>query len=216
MLARMFPLTLLSTGDDGRWQIGIGDPTVVGWVTVVAYAVASWFAWQARNRCLRVAGKPGKDPIVARNLVRMSWLWFAYVGILVFLGLNKQLDLQTWVAEIARDWSKQQGWYDDRRRFQAAFIGFIGVAGIGGLVLGIRLYKPVLRHVWLALLGMALLGTFVIIRAASFHSVDILLNADTVSLNAVLELGSLAVLMIAAKGKRKAKTPTPTTAGPRA
>jgi hypothetical protein len=212
----MFPLTLLSTGDDGRWHIGIGDPTVVGWVTVVAYAVAAWFAWQARNRCLRVAQKPGKDPIVARNLIRMSWLWFTYTVILVFFGINKQLDLQTWFTEIARDWSKQQGWYNDRRRYQALFIGLIGVAGTVGLVVGIRLYKPVLRHVWMALLGMALLGTFVIIRAASFHYVDILLNAAPVSLNATLELGSLVVLIVAAQGKRKTKTPTATTASRRA
>lgn len=216
MLAPMFPLTLLSTGSDGRWHLGIGDPTVIGWVTVVAYAAAAWFAWRARARCLRVARKPGKDPTVARNLVKMSWMWFAFFVVLVLLGINKQLDLQTWLTETARDLSIQQGWYEERRRYQALFIGLVAVGGITGILLAIRLFLPVIRHVWMALLGMALLGMFVIIRAASFHYVDILLNSGPAPLNAVLELGSLAVLIVAAQTGRKKPTPAPTTAGPRA
>jgi len=213
----MFPLTLLTTGADGRWQLGIGDPTVVGWVTVVAYAVAAWFAWQARARYLRIARKPGKDPTIARNLVKMSWMWLVFFAILVFLGINKQLDLQTWFTEIGRDLSKEQGWYESRRRFQALFITLIALAGIGAMAFGFKIYRPVLRHVWMALVGMGLLGTFVVIRAASFHYVDLMLKSGPFPLNAMLELGALAVLIVAAQAGRKKKTkPAATTEGPRA
>ena len=37
----------LVTGADGRWHPGIGDPTIMGWVTVVAYALATYFGFQA-------------------------------------------------------------------------------------------------------------------------------------------------------------------------
>ena len=30
---------------DGHWHVGIGDPTVFGWLTVLAYLVAVWRCW---------------------------------------------------------------------------------------------------------------------------------------------------------------------------
>src|SRR4051812_4569456 len=46
--SRMVQLSsLLVTGADGRWHPGIGDPGVVGWLTVVAYFAAAGLAYRA-------------------------------------------------------------------------------------------------------------------------------------------------------------------------
>lgn len=166
----------------GRWSPGIGDPTVAGWVTVVAYACAVFLCARAYRRC-KLNSELGGE--------RRTWALLA-AGLLA-LGFNKQLDLQTALTEAARGLARQQGWYAHRRPVQAAFV--IGVALLGVLT-AVWMWRQArkgslaLRH---ALFGAVVLTAFVVIRAASFHHVDSLLGESLAGLrlNVIFELGGI-------------------------
>ncbi|MBN2194290.1 MAG: hypothetical protein JW751_15845 [Polyangiaceae bacterium] len=171
----------------GQWSPGIGDPTIGGWLTVVLYVVAA-------VACARV--------VHARRVrgPRENWFWAGLFMVLVLLGINKQLDLQSAVTEAGRVVFRELDIYAHRRAFQYAFVATAGIAtiaggsGLGWLVRG----APV--PTWIALFGMLGLSAFVLVRAISFHHVDALLGLRVggLALNWVLEMGSLLVVAASA------------------
>lgn len=209
MVASAAQFVLLVTGPDGRWRPGIGDPSLMGWLTVVAYFAAAYFALEAARtsrygeRCLaRVA------PREAANQHQLTKLWILATVVMVALGINKQLDLQTWFTETMRDAARAQGWYEQRRDFQVAFIGAIALAGaLGTLTLAYQV-RRVVNRVAGAVLGLGVIVSFVVVRAASFHHVDVLLGTGSVRLNWVFELTGIALVgwsarrsVLAARGR---------------
>ncbi len=166
----------------GRWSPGIGDPTLVGWFTVFAYFATSWAVWRLAKR-LRAAQSRSYE-----------WRFWQFCAVLLLgLGINKQLDLQSALTELGRVLAKAQGWYEVRRFVQLAFIVFsVAVAGLLWLILSLTLrHAP--RATRVALFGLALIGAFVLVRASSFHHVDEMLNAGWLGfeLNWLLELGGI-------------------------
>jgi len=208
--------SLLVTGADGRWHPGIGDPGVVGWLTVMGYFVAAALAYRALrlHRASAVftgglgygATSSSLGPrLAATDSSRfahdeaMLWRFWALVLLsMLILGVNKQLDLQSWFTELGRDLAHRQGWYEVRRPLQVLFIGLIAVIGAGFTAVLAFAMRHVLHRVVGALVGMGALVTFVIVRAASFHHVDVLLGRGRVRLNWVLELGGIALIAISA------------------
>lgn len=174
--------------DGDVWRPGIGDPTLMGWVTVVAYFGAALL-------CFREALAVKTNP--ANRDKRLFW-WTLTV-LLVFLGFNKQLDLQTLLTLTGRRIAIAQGWYESRRAVQLIFVALIGAAGLLSVWLMTRLVRkhPELR---LALVGFVALLAFVVIRAASFHHVDQLINFHFagVRMNWVLELGAITLVSMGA------------------
>lgn len=177
---------LLMSGSDGRWQPGIGDPTVVGWTTVVVYFVVAALSFRAWRRAAGQGDGTGSDP-------RSAGVWLVLVAVCTALGVNKQLDLQSLVTQIGEDLARAQGWYEHRRTVQAWFVLAVAIAGLGAAAFGFYLLRDRLARLWPALLGAGLLVTFVVIRAASFHHVDVLLFGPA-GLNAIFELGSLCLI----------------------
>jgi hypothetical protein len=174
---------LVVTGSDGRWHPGIGDPTLMGWVTVVAYAIAAALAFHAHR-------------VAQRDTRALRLFWGAVTLLLAALCVNKQLDLQSWAAEIARDLARQQGWYARRRPIQVlAIVAFAVVSAAGVLSLAVAL-RSYLRALWIALLGVAELVVFVVIRASSFNKVDQLIGTTFVGarVNWILELSGIALV----------------------
>ncbi len=167
-----------------RWSPKIGDPTVLGWVTVAAYAACAGLAVAVVWR--------------RKTTGRGSVFWALLAALMVFLALNKELDLQSALTAAGRCVAKAQGWYDDRRAFQRHFI-FALVAGIG-VVVALCLYflRTELRHSGLALLGLAFVCGFVAVRAVGFHHVDWLINQSlfSVRINGMLELSGLVLIAI--------------------
>lgn len=104
------------------------------------------------------------------------WWWATFAVTLAILGINKQLDLQTWFTQTLRDMAKSQGWYDNRRaigmKVYAVFVGF------GLVICGVVLYfaRRGGARAWWTVAGMGVLGAFIVLRAASFHHVDKLLG----------------------------------------
>ena len=175
----------------GRWSPGIGDPTLMGWLTVCCYMLAAWL-------CYRVTlvdyGRPEAQAAGER------WLWYALASGLFLLGINKQLDLQSAMTEMGRMVAVYQGWYETRREIQAWFIAMIGSLAlvISFLLLMITRNMPVSTR--LTTLGCLLLLAFVLIRAASFHHFDLLINhvEAGVRMNWLFEIGSILIISLGA------------------
>lgn len=178
----------MTSSHDGRWHAGIGDPTATGWITVGAYACAMVLCYL----CQREA-QQGPE--------RQFWVGMAVV--MAGLGLNKQLDLQTWVTQVGRDLSLAYGWYAQRRLVQALFIGALVVAGLVAWSWLLLRFKGLDVFARRAVSGLVVLGVFVLVRAMSFHHVDVLLgfSIENVRLNVVLELGGIATIAWAAWGR---------------
>ena len=205
MLPR-FPLTaLLMQG---------GDPTIVGWITVAAYLIAASLCLRVYRRLpspsapfgALVGAMVALVPVLwaltgrARRLAtlpahaRLRGLWLSLAILLLLLGINKQLDLQTALTEVGRILAHQEGWYERRRVVQFALIVAILLAGAYGLRTILLLARGSLRSMRAVLAGTLALVCFVVIRAASFHHVDTILGLRFAGLKAnwILELGGIA------------------------
>ena len=178
-----------------RWSPGIGDPSVFGWATVLLYVVAAALSFmRARD------GFAGIDP--AASAVR--WFWLGTALLLGFLAVNKQLDLQSLFTAAGRCLAVEQGWYGQRRGLQQGFIlGLIALAVLGGAA-ALWMLRGALMRLWLVLTGLALLVFFVLMRASSFHHMDIFINTRLLGLkmNWIVEMGALALIIIGALRRR--------------
>jgi len=182
----------MTGADDGRWHPGIGDPTIIGWVTVAAYAAATVLCVLCARREQRAV--PRAD---GRRLV----FWAVMAAVMLALGLNKQLDLQSWFTEVGRDMAKTEGWYENRQAVQAAFITFLAGAGVVSQVWLFLLLRDLGGEVRWAGLGLVALMVFIVMRASSFHHVDALLGLKLggwLKVNALLELGGIGCIAAAA------------------
>jgi hypothetical protein len=126
--------------------------------------------------------------------------WSILAMSMLLLGINKQLDLQTWFTLEGKKLALSEGWYNHRRPVQLAFIVFILVAGMAGFA---TMWRLVHRHgseLWLPLLGLFFVICFVIVRAASFHHIDQFLKYDVggMRMNWLLELGGICIVAIGA------------------
>lgn len=178
----------MATELDGRWHPGIGDPTVIGWVTVAAYGATALLCYSCNKRYAKT---------------QQGQFWWAMTLVMLALGINKQLDLQTWLTEIGRDAAFEYGWYERRRVVQFMFIA--------GLVISALLFKEWLvqrvaslgKYARRASVGLLVLALFVVVRATSFHHIDeaLGLSLEGLSMNEVLELGGIGVIAWAAASR---------------
>jgi len=173
-----------------NWRPGIGDPTVWGWITVAAYFVAAFLAVRAA-RASQFSGHRWQSEA-------LFWILLAFS--MLGLGINKQLDLQSLLTDLARIMAKDGGWYRDRHVYQEAVLLLFGVAGaiaILGLLVTLRRYCADIR---IAALGINLVICFVVIRAASFHKVDDLIGRSLLGLNwnVILELPGILLVAVCA------------------
>jgi hypothetical protein len=217
----------------GDWSPGIGDPSVIGWLTVAAYLMAAGLCFRVfratrGGRSVRALGSTLvlvlPWPSHRRRLeavpveTRMAALWLGLAVLLLLLGINKQLDLQTVFTEIGRIVAHHYDWYDQRRNVQVIFIISVVLVGLWGLsrvrlLLGegsspeSRAGRPDVRTggatagpIRAVLAGTVVLLCFVSIRAASFHHIDALLGVrlEYVKVNWFLELGGIAFIAIGA------------------
>jgi hypothetical protein len=187
----MIGLTIHAVMVEGRWRPGIGDPTIMGWVTVAAYLVAAFGCWCAAWR------EPLPDGARRR---RPAKFWLVLAGMLVALGINKQLDLQSLVTQMGRDVIETWGLYGERRALQTGFIMVVALVCAGSLAAFLWAARRMLRRRWSALVGMLFILGFVVIRAASFHNVDAFLAARLGGLkwNWILELGGISTVAFTA------------------
>lgn len=171
---------------NNRWTPGIGDPSLLGWFTVFAYLAAA-------AACAMAARRGGGDAGSLR-------LWNILAVVLLALGINKQLDLQSLLTQIARDLSHRFGWWEQRREIQVVFIFAIAAGGGLAILLLWRSVGMLQRNMRLAVGGLIFVFTYVVIRAASFHHVDVFIHSRLfgVKWNWIFELSGIFVILYAA------------------
>lgn len=172
------------------WTPGIGDPHVMGWVTVAVYATCALAALQLSIR----------NPFHGPGAWRERLFWGGICVFMICLAVNKQLDLQTLMTVIGRCHAKLNGWYEQRQTMQR---GFIKALALGALLLALAtawFLRASLRRNALAVLGLALVLGFVVIRAVGFHDVDKLISTELMSirLNWIFELSGLVLILLSA------------------
>jgi hypothetical protein len=168
-----------------QWTPGIGDPTIAGWVTVATYAIAALLCWRAR----------------AMSIDAERHWWTGLFVLMILMGINKQLDIQTLFTDVGRDMARAQGWYDRHRVVQGFFIVGLIVAGLlAAMTLALTIGRKSRLWARVSMLATCALGVFVLIRATSFHHVDEMLGLQLGGLryNNILELGPLLLIALAA------------------
>jgi hypothetical protein len=182
----------------GDWSPGIGDPSAVGWITVALYLLAAWVCLQSArwSRAADPNAPPGD---------RETRVWTVFAAVLLALGINKQLDLQTALAEVLQGLARGEGWYEARRQYQFAFIVALVLLAVSGGVALLAFTRRLDHTVKLAAFGMVFLLAFVVARAASFHHVGDLLRGRILRLRvtSMLEIGGIGILITAGAFRRR-------------
>lgn len=190
----VFPLAMVINGlaaglaawSDGRWVPGIGDPSLLGWMTVAAYGAAAVLCalagWQER----------------AAHQPPMGRAWTALTLAMVALGLNKQLDLQTLFGRSAKSLVQAAGFIDYKNELQNIFIVALLILGALAVLVLLWAIRRYWRRYGLSVLGSVFLVSFVIARGSSFHDVDWFLGQTLAgaSINGIMELGGIALIAL--------------------
>jgi membrane protein required for beta-lactamase induction len=162
-----------------------GDQGITPWLITIAYFVAAGLCFWA--------GRREREASLGRA---RQWnapvFWFTLCGLLVALGFNKQLDLQSDLTEAGRSIARSGGWYENRRLVQAVFVMLFAAGAVAAVAGAIWFMRDLWKRYKLAFIGIIFLCAFVIIRAASFHHIDqILYHIPGLSylVNTGLEMG---------------------------
>ena len=103
-----------------NWCSGMGNLTIIGWLTVAEYFVACVSCWMLSRKI---------DPTDS-NALRERRIWLSIAILFFALGISRQLDLQTALTEVGRSIAHSEGWYNRRRIFQLAFIAGVSLTGL--------------------------------------------------------------------------------------
>ena len=172
------------------WAPGFGDRDLYGYVMTVVHLVAAGLA-------VTVALY---GPFLSRARRSERWLWGIGAAVLVALAINKQLDLQSMLVATARCVARGQGWYENRRVYQTEVIlGLVIAAAIVVPALIYVLRKAVVGN-FAFVLSMSALVAFVLLRAISFHHLDVVFGTNVLSfrLHRVIEVIALTVVILVA------------------
>jgi hypothetical protein len=180
----------------------VGDPTFLGWLTVLVYLVAALSCVLCTIRSEQIFGQ--------EHLLQHRLIWGMMALGLFFLSINKQLDIQSWFTAVIKKIAYVQGWYEFGQRAQIIFVAGMAVVSIIVLVVGIWFFRHVWRQYWLLGLGILFIARFVIVRTATFYGVSLPeLSRFTggFRINWMLEfLGAVVIALAAILNLRRAKT----------
>ena len=141
------------------WRPQLDNPNFLGWSVVAAYALASF-------ACGWVAVKSPDSALEGRRV------WWVLSAVLLFLGINKQLNLQTLLIDVGRNAATDAGWYGRRRLIQAAFSTAFALFGLGLLWLFASQAKSFIVKNRLAFAGVIVLLVFVVLRSSTINHAD--------------------------------------------
>lgn len=189
-------LDALAECTSASWQPVIGDPDIASWITVVFYLITF-------GLCAAVIRIPAiRIPANTGGAARSFWLLLCFL--MLFLAINKQLDLQSLASAGARCVAQVQDWYSDRGAVLLAAIGGLGIAALLTGLYFLWALRHDLRRNFLALTGLTTVLVFVMIRAVGFQYVDILIGIPVgpvhrfgaIHVNNILEVSGLVLISL--------------------
>ena len=142
-----------------EWQLGFNDNNILGWVTVFGYLISCLL-------CLFCAINVNKTK--DKN---SRWFWFVIAFVLLFLGINKQLDIQKLFLLTGRKAAWILGFYEQRRILQKGFILGIGITILSLFIITGKALGAKWKKCKLTLLGFLILMVFILLRGATFNNV---------------------------------------------
>jgi hypothetical protein len=130
---------------------------------------------------------------------KSCFFWSMISLLMILLGINKQLDLQSLFTEVGRQIAKSQGWMDQRRIVQFWFIVAFGTIALVAFLWFAVFMRDLVRRFMVAFTGLFFLLSFIIIRACSFHHFDEILRFKILGakMNWVLELTGIYLILVA-------------------
>ncbi|NTZ43090.1 hypothetical protein G7A66_08300 [Altererythrobacter sp. SALINAS58] len=143
-----------------EWYSSIREADLADWVTVAAYLFAALLSVRAAERARR--SRQARDAL----------FWRTTAFLLVMLGINELLDLQTLLTSLGRAHAKANGWYGEHRKVQYAFVLALGVATLLAATAMLWFFRRMPLSVRMAVCGLCFIALFVLLRAASFHHLD--------------------------------------------
>jgi hypothetical protein len=157
-------MKILAILEKNGWKLCIGDPYPLAWIIFAGYIISAVLCYYIGFSLKKInKGNKEKGDIV---------FWYGLSALLLFLGINKQLDLQTLFVVIGRSIANFQGWYDIRREVQKFFIiGFTSISLFSFVVILIFLKKQVLKNFYI-ILGIIMIISYILIRASAFNHID--------------------------------------------
>jgi len=177
------------------WLPRISDPPIVA---VAFYLMASVI-------CAMSARKVGlEEPDRSRE--RAAWRWMT--ALLLALGINKQLNLDTIFTQAGRVLAHDQGWYHHRALVQLVFVAQVALASMVVAITLLIWARHAPKSTRLALLATMLVVAFVSIRTISYHYVDNLLAQKILGFrwNTVLEITGIALVLLASLWRQGASS----------
>lgn len=181
-------------GSTGLFEAG--DPTFLGWFTFAAYLVAAVLAWRAwrvcRSNALLLRNRDARE---ARRQHRLAIWWLGMAVLMTLLGLNKELDLQRLVGEWGKAAALSQGWYEDRRTVQRAFIALLLLLSTASVAAALIALRDVWGRIALPFAGLALILAYVLTRAAAIHVLRGAVPESVTSSLWLLELLGIALVL---------------------
>lgn len=183
-------MSILQAIRESGWSPKFGDPTILGWITVLGYFLV--FLICVKNMIVL------KNNEVVENRNK-ELVFFIFLTVAIFLlGLNKQLDLQSFITGVFRTIARNEGWYSERRFVQKEFIMWISLISVASFFTVLIWLRKSIVKLGVTLFGLCALIGFVLIRAASFHHVDVAFRykIGDFKLYSVIELSALVIIFI--------------------
>ncbi|CDN14280.1 hypothetical protein RintRC_2830 [Richelia intracellularis] len=174
------------------WKPGIGDPTFMGWFIFTAYWIASFLSIFYALPAERV------NDISSHHCK----LWWSLAILLLLRGLNKQLDLQSWLMITGKEFPRTQDWYNQRQIIHIWMITAI-ITAVFALVVSAACAirnRNIWEKYWLALCGVLCLAVYVIIRAPFFHHILYMLHSqyEIFHINCILQSAGIVYIGVSA------------------
>jgi hypothetical protein len=185
-------LPLLLTTPSG-WEPGFGDNDLLGWSITIAYFLVALL-------CTAAFRDEARSYRVIRRLQRPTF-WIVITALMVLLGFNKQLDLQTWVQSTGDSLVASNGLESHRGGLKILSLLTLALTGLAISMAMLLYIGRQWRLYLLAFVGLLYLGVFIVLRAADSLPIIGDINHDYYEwIHLVLELGG--ILMIGTSAAR--------------
>jgi len=173
-----------------QWRPGIGDPDFMGWFITCAYLIVAMMSGLV---CIR-----GERFFPIHEIKKQRIFWGFFGVVFLFLGVNKQLDLQSLLRDVGKALAVNMGWYDQRRIVQFWFVIIMGIIFfILLLIAAFWVIRNGLKTNMVAMLGLCIIMVFILVRASSFSHIEKIFGCETIRHKVELLLESGGIFCVA-------------------